>query len=1111
MKRIYQHPKPSKAEETGPKYWRSLDELAQTPDFQAQVDREFPEGASDLNEVDRRHFLKIMAASFAVGGLGFSGCRRPESHILPYAESPENIIPGVPVYYATSMPLREGAVPLLVETHQGRPTKIEGNPSYFPYGGGTTGIAQASVLDLYDPDRSTSSLKGEAPISVEEVGALLTKIGNRYAEEKGEGLAFLAESSSSSTRRRLLKALREKFPKAIWSEYDAVGSDEGQKTASRLLGRSVKPSYSFEKAKRVLSLESDFIESEEGHLKHTRDFANGRRVKKHTDSMNRLYIVESGFSLTGGMADHRLRLASSQMTSFAAALAKALGIDIAELSELAAPVSAHADWIAACAEDLRGHKGASIVVGGSHLPDAAQGIIFLINEHLGNIGETVTFVEFPENQVSDLSELANKIKASEVKTLFVLGGNPIYNAPVDLDWTALQASVEESVRVGYHVDETSKASNYHISSAHYLESWGDARTDDGTIVPVQPMILPLFDGLTEIEVLARLIGLANTDPYSLVLETISSLSKGKNAEKTFQKFLHDGLLEGTAYKSIKGSLDGSVLEEVLSSTLASHISEPSRDSLEVRFMTDNSVDDGRFANNGWLQEAPDPVTKITWDNAIMISPRLAKELDVVAKDPLILVARKNPNKIVDGREYSRVAEVTVNGRTIRGPLHIQPGLANYTMLLPLGYGRTVVGRVGEKAGFSAYALRESGQMHVVNGATIAVTEEVYQLANTQAHWSMEGRAIVREANLEDYQKHPDFVKELGMESHSPAIYGKDAGMSRVQKIVETPQGNSLYNHPEFDGTHQWGMAIDLNTCSGCNACVIACQSENNIPIVGRDQVRRGREMHWIRLDRYYSSGSEDNSEIPEDPQVSIQPVACSQCETAPCETVCPVNATVHNDEGLNVMAYNRCIGTRYCADNCPYKVRRFNFFDFQQRQRDQYYMGPLAPKGMPEILQMAQNPDVSIRMRGVMEKCNYCTQRIQSAKITQKVKAGDSDDIVVPDGTIKTACQQVCASDSIVFGNLLDTESEVSKTKDQDRDYGLLGYLNTRPRTTYLAKIRNPNPAMPDYHANPLSRVEYDAKNHHGGDHGDASDEAEHVEPAAHAVEPGSTSEGGHH
>jgi molybdopterin-containing oxidoreductase family iron-sulfur binding subunit len=600
-------------------------------------------------------------------------------------------------------------------------------------------------------------------------------------------------------------------------------------------------------------------------------------------------------------------------------------------------------------------------------------------------------------------------------------------------------------------------------------------------------------------------------------------------KKAFEKFLHDGVLEGSTYKIVNVSFNLEGAGGLLKAAAEQAPVSISEEKVEIRFAADGKVDDGRFANNGWLQEVPDPITKLAWDNAILVSPRLAKKLGIYphgASGPQ--VARVELADVYHYKEQAFIGEVTVNGRTVRGPMHIQPGLANYTVVLPLGYGRTHSGRIGTASGFNSYAARTTAGFHFTTGS-IRNTGERQNIATTQEHWSMEGRDIVREANLEGeegYKNKPLFVKEATIDSHAPANLGSEGARrpgeteeeytrrihggnsTLVQKSL--PRGNSLYSSPNFDGIHQWGMSIDLNTCIGCNACVVACQAENNIPIVGREQVKRGREMHWIRLDRYYSDGRIDaeafgaagNREIPEDPQAVVQPMTCQHCELAPCETVCPVNATVHDEEGLNVMAYNRCIGTRYCANNCPYKVRRFNYFDWNKRSLDELYMGPLGKQSeMPELVKMVKNPDVSVRMRGVMEKCTYCVQRIQQGKIAQKRKAGASGDVEVPDGNIKTACQQVCPVDAIVFGNIKDEHSAVSKAKAQDRDYAVLGYLNIRPRTTYLAKLRNPNPLMPDYQQLPLSRIEYNKKNHpsHGGAHGAAGEghetekhEAEH-------------------
>jgi molybdopterin-containing oxidoreductase family iron-sulfur binding subunit len=1098
MKRKFHHPEPTERELTGPKYWRSLDELAATPGFKAQLAREFPEGSSSIEGVDRRQFTKIMAASFALGGLGLAGCRRPEQYVLPYGKSVEGVIQGLPRYFATAMPLRGSAIPLLAETHQGRPTKLEGNPSYAPHGGASSLLAQASVLDLYDPDRATThTIKGQAATSA-QVAALLADISKTYTAAGGAGLAFLAEESSSPTRARLLGQLKEKFPQAVWAEYEPVQDEPPAAAARASFGQDVKPLYQFAKAKRIVSIDADFFHAEAGSLYYAREFAKGRRVTKKEDPMNRLYVVESGLTLTGSMADHRLRLASSHMAAFAAALAtKVMGASPLDALSQGLDFKDKGKWLEACAQDLLAHRGECLVVAGAQQPAAVHAIAYALNAFLGNVGSTIDFVAIPAATASGIAELAAAIKGGAVKTLIVLGGNPAYNAPADLDWSALQKSVAEVIRYGYSADETSALAGTHIAATHYLESWGDARTVDGTIVPVQPMILPLFNGLTEIEVLARLLGEAQTDPYALVYATITGLAAGADPEKFFRQFLHDGLIEGSAYPKVTVSYDASDTSgaRVLFKALPK-FEALSSTKLEVRFITDHKMDDGRFANNGWLQEVPDPVTKISWDNAILISPRLARELGIYPQGSLLQIARVEAEADAAGKENAHIGEVSIGGRKIRGPLHIQPGLSTYTIILPLGYGRTVAGRVGRNAGFSAYPLRTSAAPQFATGATLTLTGERMLLADTQLHWSMEGRDLIREVNYEgpeSYQDNPAYVKEVGMEAETPSTLGEvGEAMTPAERASEIPRGNSLYSTPKFDGVHQWGMSIDLNTCTGCNACVIACQAENNIPIVGKDQALRGREMHWIRLDRYYSDGRADgaafggegNHELPEDPQVSLQPVACQQCELAPCEMVCPVNATVHDDEGLNAMAYNRCIGTRYCANNCPYKVRRFNYFDYNQRQLDSLYLGPIGPHGMPELVQMVKNPEVTVRMRGVMEKCTYCVQRIENGKIQHKVKVaqeGHPGDVTVPDGTIRTACQQACPVEAIVFGNILDTASAVSQAKARSQDYQLLGYLNTRPRTTYLGKLRNPNPTMPDYATLPLSRQEHDRKSHPGG------------------------------
>jgi molybdopterin-containing oxidoreductase family iron-sulfur binding subunit len=845
---------------------------------------------------------------------------------------------------------------------------------------------------------------------------------------------------------------------------------------------------------------------------------------KEATQMSRLYSVESGMSSTGAMADHRLRLSASQMGAFAAKIAIALGVQLpGDAKRAADSLKVDPDWIKACAEDLKEYSGKSIVVAGEHLPVSVHALVIAINEALD---APVDYLEISA-PAAGLDVAAARLEKG-AKTLVILGGNPVYDAPVDYDFKALMAKADESIHLSYSYNETTAEADVLIARSHYLESWGDGRTFDGTFVPVQPMIEPLFPAFNEIEVLARIAGADLSDPYSIARETFAG-----QGGVDYNKFLSDGLLANSGYAKVGGSADASALASALSVAELS-ASGLGADSLEVRFTPSSHAFDGRYANNGWLMEVPDSMTKLTWDNAILISPRLAKDLEQ-SQGVQIFPGSKPMNKqggffeaakgtqqankaeFKRGKEQAVVAELTLDGRKIKAPIHVVPGMANYTIILPLGLGREQVGRVGKGVGFNAYELRTSNGMGIALGAAIKLTKETYRLANTQEHWSMEGRAIIREATAKYYKEHPEFANHMGVESHAPANYGKYDSKPLQDKVTNQYRGGSAYEHPEFSGpppnvdiwkghedkfphTQQWGMAIDMNSCTGCSACVVACQSENNIPIVGKDQVLRGREMHWMRLDRYFSAEQTDAAEVPEDVQVSFMSMLCQHCENAPCESVCPVNATVHDRQGLNTMAYNRCVGTRYCANNCPYKVRRFNFFDWNKRDINELYKGPLGKVEEPELEKMRANPNVTVRMRGVMEKCTFCTQRIEAAKINQKAKAGASADIHVPDGKIKTACQQVCPTDAITFGDVSDPDSEVSKMKASDRNYSVLGYLNVRPRTTYLARLRNPNPKMPDAYKKPYAYTAY--KERYGSaskasdSHGEPKQDPTHEEQA---------------
>ncbi len=1063
---------------SGRTYWRSLDELAETPEFRQWVEREFPEGASEWSDpLSRRHFVKIMSASFMLGGIGLvgGGCRRPVEKLEPFGKMPENYVHGVPQFYATAMPTQGGAIPLVAKSNDGRPTKVEGNALHPDSNGGTDRFAQASILNLYDPDRSQRFAQGGHLATTEAALDFLSTLSRKAQANDGEGLSFLLERNNSPSARRLQRVVSNNFTKARWYRYEPVDLDITRRAASLAFGKAVKPHYLFDKANVVVSLDCDFLGSEEDVQNHIRRFAQRRHLEKPEDSLNRLYVVESLMSVTGFNADHRLRLPSSAVAQAAGALAAGILPEqgaSAGLESLGKPSASAQKWLTECAKDLTANRGQSLVVAGHRQPLAVHLLAHALNVALGNVGKTVVFHEVPESKEGGIVELAQALKAGQVDTLVILGGNPVYTAPADLDWAQTQGKAKTVVRLGYYEDETSAHCTWHLPAAHYLESWGDAQTSDGTLVPIQPLIAPLFGGLTELEVLARVAGSKVTDPYGIVRETFASLTQGGDFEGTWKKFLHDGFLANSAAQPAEVKLNAGAVAQ---SVAALKISTPSKDKLEVIFHRDYSVDDGRYNNNGWLQELPDPVTKLVWDNAVLISRKTAEELGVKNSD---------------------VVEVKLGDRTVSGPIWVQPGQADNSLGLALGYGREQTGRVGRETGFNAYLLRTADAANFAVGAVLHKTAKTYPLSCTQSHWSMEGRPIIREIDLDQYREHPDFAKAM--------------------EEQEAPVVASFYPNP-FDelkkkGLHQWGMSIDLNKCVGCSACMVACQSENNVPIVGKDQVKRGREMHWLRIDRYYTGrplvakGSaqakegffetfqrEDQQQFQhwiDEPQAVMQPMLCQHCEAAPCENVCPVNATSHDQEGLNVMTYNRCVGTRYCSNNCPYKVRRFNFFDYNKRPIDhnKLYLGPLAtrPDDEWDLLKMGKNPDVTVRMRGVMEKCTFCLQRIEQAKIAQKVKAGASGDVVVPSGTFTTACAQACPAGAIVFGNLNDSESRVSKLKQLDRDYTVLEALLTKPRTTYLARVRNPNSAMPDYSAKgPMSLQEFEQKmgspfKHHG-------------------------------
>lgn len=989
----------NKATLKGKEYWRSLDQLAETPEFKEVLQREFPDGAAEMgNPLTRRTFLSLMGASLAFAGL--ASCRRPVEKIIPYVTAPENIIPGIPQYFATTMPFGLSAYGILVESHEGRPTKIEGNEQHPSSLGKSNAFVQAAILGLYDPDRSPTVLHDGKESDWAQFVSFWQQTYKKYSEQQGEGLAVLSESFASPTLFRLHQAFMKQFPKAKWHVYEAVSDEnlyEGLKIAC---GQAYQPIYHYEKAKVILSLEADFLLMESGNITANKGFAAGRRMLSERDEMNRLYMVENNLSITGGMADHRLRLRNSEVAAFAVALARELKQQALHLEfpieQIGQPQNSFDEkWLKEVAKDLLANRGKSLIIAGRRQPPPVHGLVFALNQALGNIGVSVDFKPLrnallPSTQ--SIIKLAENLKAGQVSTLVILGGNPLYNAPADLNFAENLKRAQTTIHMSAYVDETSRSVTWHLPQTHFLESWGDAQATDGTLSVIQPLIEPLFKGRSVFELMELLTTGAEKSGYDIVRETWQAILPKEEFETSWRKTLHDGLLENSAAPSLHPQIESNTLlsnlkEKSLISILAT------ADNLEIVFQASPAVFDGRFANNGWLQELPDAVTKLTWDNALLLSPMTAKQFNLKNED---------------------VVELSYNGRTLRLPIWIQPGHADFSLTVTLGYGRSGVGRIADSTGFDLYPMRQSAHPDFAIGAHLSKTGEIHKLACTQDHGSMEGRPLVREGSLDEYRKHPHFAKEM----------------------VEHPPLKSLWDEHPYDAGYQWGMSIDLNACSGCNACVIACQSENNIPIIGKEQTRNGREMHWLRLDRYYAG------ELSA-PQMVFQPVACQHCENAPCEQVCPVQATSHDHEGLNVMTYNRCIGTRYCSNNCPYKVRRFNFFNYT--------------KDLPEVLKMAQNPDVTVRSRGVMEKCTYCTQRLNEAKISAK-NAGRT----LTDGEVQTACQQTCPANAIIFGNILDPDSEVSKIKKLNRDYTMLGELNMKTRTTYLAKLRNPNPALGD-------------------------------------------------
>jgi molybdopterin-containing oxidoreductase family iron-sulfur binding subunit len=992
----------------GREYWRSLEAVAETPEFKEYLHREFPQNASEwLDPVGRRGFLKLMSASLALAGV--TACtRQPDETIVPYVRQPEELIPGKPLFYATAMPFGGSGVGLLVESHEGRPTKIEGNPDHPSSLGATDHFTQAAILGLYDPDRSqTITHLGEIRSFDSFVAAMQTVLSAQQAG-KGAGIRILSETVASPTLGAQLQDLLNRFPQAKWVQWEPFGRHNVREGSRLAFGDYADAQYSIEKADVILSLDADFLCTGNGGLKHARAFASRRRIEGNTAQLNRLYAVECSPTNTGSKADHRLPLRASEIELFARAVASQLGVQGAGSATVP---EAGQRWMGPLVNDLKAASGKSLVIAGEGQSPAVHALAHAMNAALGNVGTTVSYTATaevrPTNQRASLQELVGEMNAGTVSLLVILSGNPVYSAPVDVKFAEAMQKVALRVHLGLYHDETAAQCHWHIPEAHFLEAWSDVRGHDGAATIVQPLIAPLYGGRSAHEVMSAFSEGGARSSYDIVRSFWASsnapiptggLGEDEGSlpfDQRWRRWLHDGVIPGTAFATKPVTVQANIPAATAPATTAG---------VELVFRPDPSVHDGRFANNAWLQELPNSLSKLTWDNAALIAPATAARLG------LVTMGRSND---VSGRVS--VIELRHSGRTIKTPVWLSPGHALDTLTLHVGYGRTRAGQVANGIGVDVNPLRAAATPDTLSGVEIVDTGDTVLLASTQDHWSIEGRNIIREATVEAFQKDPTFAKK---QEHLPIT------------------GLTMYPNYDYSKGYQWGMTIDQNVCTGCNSCVVACQAENNVPVVGKSQVLNGREMHWLRVDRYYT-GQLDN------PGTYHQPMPCQQCESAPCEVVCPVGATSHSAEGLNDMVYNRCVGTRYCSNNCPYKVRRFNFLLYADFE---------TPS-----LKLMRNPDVTVRSRGVMEKCTYCVQRINQARAAAKL-----EDREIRDGDIVTACQSACPTNAIIFGNINDANSEVSKRKASPLNYPLLAELNSRPRTTYLAVVRNPNAELPD-------------------------------------------------
>jgi MoCo/4Fe-4S cofactor protein with predicted Tat translocation signal len=1044
------------AQSRGKQYWRTLGELAETPEFMEVLANEVPQATRTMNlHMDRRQFLTLAGASLALAGL--SGCRYlPQKTLVPYVHQPEEMVQGIPMFYATAVPVHGGyGCGAIITAREGRPIKIEGNPDHPSNLGATDALTQAAILPLYDPDRSQIVMREGEFSSWREFFDTSRHLVDEQRKGGGAGLRILTQTVTSPTLAAQFQAFKTQFPSAQWVQYEPASAHAARAGAQAVFGQYVGIVYDFKAARRIVSLDADFLLTMPGSVRYARDYMNGRKVRGGTTetALNRLYAFESTPSITGAMADHKLPVRASEVEGIALAIAKGLGIDTgtATAPALAPEVQKLID---ALVKDLQSAPGAALVVPGDFQPPVVHILAHAINDKLGAVGKTVIYTDpieaAPEDQLAALKTLITDMKDGKVDMLLILGGNPIYDTPPDLDFATALNRVAYRVHQGLFEDETSLVCQWHLPESHFLEAWSDLRGHDGTVALVQPIITPLYDSKSIHELLSGLFDappeatdtltppgkvVEPRDGYAIVREYWTG--QGYTDELAFNKLLHDGIVPNTAAKPRTVTLNAGAVTALP----AAKALTPSGNSLEISIKPDPTIWDGRHANNGWLQELPKPITKLVWDNAAYMSPKTASAMNI----PLD----------IDGAKGSFIVAITVGGQKIVAPVWLEPGHPDNAITLQLGYGRSHAGQIGTDIGYNAYKLVTSAAPWGGVLATVEKTGDTYDLATTQHHHLLEGRDIVRSGTIAQFIKRPDLAPEDEIEAKerpdvntniASSITQEDMGRGLNQPNIYPSDQHRYPQDPtdklESFGAYAWGLSVDIHSCIGCNACMVACQAENNIPVVGKEQVLTGRHMNWIRIDTYYKSDVKDEVAATANPEVYFQPMMCQHCEQAPCEPVCPVGATMHSHEGLNQMIYNRCIGTRYCSNNCPYKVRRFNFLNF-------------ANNWDVPVKKMLYNPEVTVRGRGVMEKCTFCVQRINTSRQKAKIEGRE-----VKDGEIVTACQQACPTEAIVFGNINDKGSKVFALKTQPHNYGVLADLNTRPRTSYLGRVTNPNPDL---------------------------------------------------